>query len=111
MTKAKEITLRAAFVSDELTAAASSLILSVFGGYFKTEGQGGYTFSEFDATEEVPAIEWKIGTSKKDSELLDFVILFATEYCKAGAEESVYFIDTEGFVYLAFPHEVALLAA
>ena len=98
---AKEIVIRAAFVSDELTRAASAMILAEYGGYFRTEGQGGYTFAD-GAAEECRAIEWRIGTDSKDSARLDFLAQFAAEYCRAGDQESVYMVDSDGAVYLAF---------
>ena len=101
---AKEIIIRAAFVSDELTRAASAMILAEYGGYFRAAGQGGYTFADGQA-EECAAIEWRIGTDSKDSARLEFLARFAAEYCKAGDQESVYMADIDGAVYLAFGND------
>lgn len=100
MTNAREIVIRAAFVSDELTRAASAMILAEYGGYFRADGFGGYTFADGRTIEE-SAIAWHIATAKTDYEILEFIIQFARQYCRAGAQESVYFLDSDGIAYLA----------
>jgi hypothetical protein len=97
---AKEIILRASIVSDELTRAASAMIAGEFGGFYATQGAGAYRFAD-GRTETTRAIAWHIGTAAKDSARFEFVARFAAEYCKAGAQESVYFLDSDGAAYLA----------
>ena len=96
---AKEIILRAAIVSDKLTRAASRMILNEFGGFYATEGAGGYTFAD-GQKEIVPSIAWHIGTAVKDSERFEKVSAFARAYCEAGNQESIYFLDSDGAAYL-----------
>ncbi len=96
----QEITIRASIVSDELTRAAADYILGAFGGFFATEGAGGYTFAD-GRTETAPAIAWQIGTAAKDSERFAAVSAFARLYCAAGAQESIYLLDG-GAAYLVF---------
>ena len=97
---AKEIILRASTVSAELTRAASDYLLNAFGGFYVTEGMGGYTFAD-GQTEIAPAMAWHIGTTAKDSERFAAVSAFARLYCKAGEQENVYFLDSDGHAYLA----------
>ncbi len=89
-----EIVIRVAAVSPELTAAASAMIVQKFDGYYRTEGFGWYAFDE------VPATEWHIATTAKDSERFEFMSAFAAAYCKAGNQESVYMLDIDGSAYL-----------
>jgi hypothetical protein len=96
---AKEIILRAATVSAELTRAASGMILNEFGGFYLTAGIGGYVFAD-GQTETAPAQAWHIGTAAKDSERLEKVSAFARAYCEAGVQESIYFLDSDGAAYL-----------
>lgn len=96
---AKEIILRASIVSAELTRAASGMILNEFGGFYATEGAGGYTFAD-GRKETAPAMAWHIGTAAKDSERFEKVSAFARAYCEAGNQESIYFLDSDGASYL-----------
>lgn len=110
---AREFILRASIVSADLTRAASAMILSEFSGFYATEGAGGYTFED-GRKETAPAMAWHIGTAAKDSERFAFVARFACFYCKAGFveiggiacmggnQESIYFLDSDGAVYLVF---------
>lgn len=98
---AKEIIIRAAFVSPELTRQASNIIMRNFGGYFRVDGSGGYTFKD-GRTEEQGAVSWYIGTAAKDLERFSFLSAFATFYCEYGAQESVYMADVDGAVYFAY---------
>ncbi len=95
-----EVTIRAAFVSPELTRAASTMILNEFGGYFRADGFGGHSYADGRTTEE-SAIAWHIGTDAKDSARFDFLARFALSYCKLGKQESVYMLDVDGAAYLA----------
>lgn len=97
----KEIIIRVGAVSAELTRAASAMILGEFGGFFVVEGFGAYTFQD-GRTECAPSIAWHIGTAAKDSARFEFLSRFAMEYCKAGNQESVYMLDSDGAAYLAF---------
>lgn len=97
----KEILIRAATVSPELTRAASAMILEQFGGYFRTDGTGGYTFYDGQMIEE-PSIEWRIRTTAKDLEIYTFFSQFAESYCHAGNQQSVYMEDAEGCAYLGY---------
>ena len=96
---AREIILRASIVSDDLTRAASTYLLEEFGGFYSTEGIGGYTFAD-GSIGTTPAVSWYIGTAAKDSERLARVSAFARLYCGAGKQESVYFLDSDGAAYL-----------
>jgi hypothetical protein len=96
---AREIILRASIVSDELTRAASEYLLNEFGRFYATEGAGGYMFAD-GRKEAAPAIAWHIGTAAKDSERFARVSAFARLYCSAGAQESIYFLDSDGAAYL-----------
>lgn len=96
----REIIIRAAMVSPELTRTASAMILAEYGGYFRADGFGGYMYASGWTIEE-PAIAWHIGTEAKDSERFAFLARFAIAYCKAGGQESVYMIDADGAAYLA----------
>lgn len=96
---AREIILRASIVSAELTRAASEYLLSEFGGFYATEGAGGYTFAD-GRKEFAPAMAWHIGTAAKDSERFARVSAFARLYCAAGNQESIYFLDSDGAAYL-----------
>ncbi len=95
---AREFILRASIISDDLTRAACEMILSSFGGFYATEGAGGYTFQNSGGafSEIAPAISWHIGTAAKDSERFEFVSRFAATYCRAGNQESIYFLDIDG---------------
>ena len=95
----KEITIRASIFSDELTRAASLYLLGAFGGFYATEGDGGYKFMN-GQTEMTRAVSWQIGTAAKDSERFAHVSAFARLYCSAGSQESIYFLDSDGAVYL-----------
>jgi hypothetical protein len=97
----REIVLRASIVSDELTRAASEYMLGAFGGFYATEGAGGYTFAD-GRTETARAISWHIGTAAKDSERLANVSAFAKLYCAAGKQESIYLLDADGLAYLVY---------
>jgi len=98
---AREIIIRAAFVSPEATRAASNMIMQEFGGYFRVDGSGGYTFWG-GHTKEQGAVSWHIGTSAKDSERFEFLARFAKDYCERGGQESVYMVDVDGAVYFAY---------
>jgi hypothetical protein len=97
----REITIRVCVVSDELTRVASAMILKEFGGFFAVNGAGAYKL-ENGKTGIERVISWHIGTSAKDSTRFEFVSRFAVEYCKAGKQESIYFLDTDGLAYLAY---------
>ncbi len=97
----REIVLRASIVSDDLTRAASDYLAGAFGGFYATEGAGAYTFAD-GRQETTRAMSWHIGTAAKDSERLGHVSAFARLYCEAGAQESVYFLDSDGAAYLAY---------
>ena len=97
---AREIIIRASIVSDDLTRAASAYLLREFGGFYATGGAGGYTFAD-GRMETAQSIAWHIGTAAKDSERFARVSAFARLYCHAGAQESVYFLDSDGAAYLA----------
>ena len=96
---AREIVIRASIVSDELTRAASEMILESFGGFYATSGAGAYTFKD-GRTEIALALAWHIGTAAKDSERFARVSAFARLYCAAGEQESIYFLDSDGAAYL-----------
>lgn len=96
-----EMILRVAFVSDELTQAASEVIARTFGGFFLARGQGGYVNGAGTMDLE-DSIAWHIGTNAKDSTRLEFLIDFARSYCKLGDQESVYCRDTDGTLYLGY---------
>jgi len=96
---AREIIIRASIVSAELTRLASGMILNEFGGFFATEGAGGYTFAD-GRPEIAPAMAWHIGTAAKDSERFERVSAFARAYCEAGDQESIYLLDSDGAAYL-----------
>lgn len=96
--KAREIRIAAAIVSTGLTRRASSLILNTFGGYFRIDGQGGYTFADGQTIEE-SAISWLIGTSRDPAAVRRFMAAFGVVYCGEGNQESVYFTDG-GHAYL-----------
>lgn len=95
----KEIKISAATVSPELTAAASGMIVSLFGGYFRVNGFGGYTFADGRTIEESATV-WNIAAAESVN-VRRAVSWFARAYCKAGNQESVYFADESGLAYLA----------
>ena len=96
--KAREIRISAAMVSPGLTRRASNLILNTFGGYFRSDGQGGYIFADGQTIEE-SATSWLIGTSKDSATVRRFMAAFGVVYCGEGDQESVYFAD-DGHAYL-----------
>jgi len=95
----KEIVIRVAAVSPELTAAASEMICRKFGGAFRTDGFGCRVLKSLQAVIEVPSVAWQIGTAAKDSERYEFISAFAAAYCKAGNQEAIYFLDSDGLAY------------
>ena len=91
-----EIVLGFAFVSPELTKCAETWIAAKFGAFFRMDGIGHY-----DGESEC-AFRYIIGTSIPTNVLWQIVADFAVNYCKAGAQESVYFVDKKGAPYLVF---------
>ena len=99
---AKEFTITAAYVSDHVNDQAGRKLLGPFSGYTRHDHLfGGYTFTNGDQIEE-PAVSWVIATGESMSMVYILVSEFAKMYNRIGAQESVYFKDTEGncfFVY------------
>ncbi len=92
---AKEIIIRAASVSPELTRAASGYLLSEFGGYWRTDGFGGHTMADGSTIEE-SAIAWHIATAETGIKIRIMMAAFARLYCAAGKQESIYFRAANG---------------
>lgn len=96
---AKEIVIRAASVSPELTRAASEYLLDWFSGYFRVDGFGGHTMADGSTIEE-SAIAWHIATADHRIDVLFKVSAFARLYCAAGNQESIYFATADGVAHI-----------
>lgn len=91
-----EIVIGLGYVSPELTKAAETWICAKFGAFFRIDGIGAY-----EGKPEVSA-RYVIGTSEPSNILWQIVADFAVNYCKAGAQDSVYFVDKKGKPWLIF---------
>ena len=100
---AKELTIRVASVSPNLTRMASRMILNHFSGFFMSHGIGGYV-SGFKEIESEESIQWRIGTSSNPYYQITFLERFASMYCRLGKQESVYMVDSDGFCHLGFAY-------
>ena len=107
---AKEFTITAAFVSDQVSHRAGKKLLECFSGYTRHDHLfGGYTFTNGEKTEE-SAVSWVIATDGSEFMIRSLVSLFAEMYCLIGEQESIYFKDTGGncfFVYEDRSHKEA----
>lgn len=93
---AAEIIIGLGYVSPELTGAAESWLCAKFGAFFRIDGIGAY-----NGKPEISA-RYVIGTSEPSNILWQIIVDFAMNYCKAGAQESVYFVDKKGKPWLIF---------
>lgn len=97
----KEIRITCAAVSPELTESASLMLLRMFGGYYRTDGQGAFTFPDGSTVQE-PSVSWRIAVHSNDRASTGANIrTFARGYCAAGAQAAVYVRDVSGLVWLA----------
>lgn len=85
-----EIVISFAIVSDELTSAAETWLLSKFPGFFRAEGYGACTLNNGDKSSE-RAMRYTIATGVKTNLIFAIVTDFAINYCKSGNQESIYF--------------------
>ncbi len=85
-----EIVISFDHVSEELTSAAESWLLSKFAGFFRAEGYGACTLNNGEKSS-APAMRYTIATGVKTNLLFAIVTDFAVNYCKSGNQESIYF--------------------
>lgn len=95
----KEIRITVAAVSPELTESASRLLLHMFGGYYRTDGQGAFTFPDGRTVQE-SSVSWLIAVDSHNPDAaINMVRVFARGYCAAGAQECIYFTSVGGSVF------------